>query len=57
MEIPKTGSHARYSRLNELLDEHGFDAFIEGLCKKFHTPTMKRPSPAPGTYFPYPADR
>ncbi len=31
--MPKTASQARYSRLNELLDEHGFNAFVEGLCK------------------------
>ena len=55
--IHKTASHARYRRLNELLDENGFDAFVEGLCEKFHTPTMGRPSLAPGTYFSYPADR
>jgi len=49
--MPKTASQARYSRLNELLDEHGFDAFVEGLCKKFHTPAMGRPLLAPGTNF------
>lgn len=55
--MPKTASHALCRRLNELLDEHRFDAFVEGLCEKFHTLTMGWPSLAPGTYFPYPADR
>ena len=57
VDMPKTAAHALYRKLIELLDEHGFDAFVEGLCEKFHAPTMGRPSLAPGTYFPYPADR
>ncbi|MCY4588204.1 MAG: hypothetical protein OXB98_19415 [Bryobacterales bacterium] len=31
--MPKTASQALCRRLNELLDEHGFDAFVEGLCE------------------------
>lgn len=31
--MPKTASQAFCHRLNEQLDEHGFDAFVEGLCE------------------------
>jgi transposase len=50
-ELPKTAAHPFYRRLNELLDEHGFDPFVEGRCEKFYAPKMGRPSLAPGLYF------
>ena len=43
--------HPFYQRLNQLLDEHGFDRFIESRCKAFYAETMGRPSIAPGVYF------
>ena len=51
VDMPKTAAHPFYRKLNELLDDHGFDAFVEGLCGKFYAPTMGRPSLAPGIYF------
>ena len=50
-DLPKTAAHPFYRRLNELLDEHGFDRFVEGRCEKFYAPKMGRPSLAPGCYF------
>ena len=50
-DLPKTAAHPFYRRLNELLDEHGFDRFVEGRCEKFYAPKMGRPSLAPGRYF------
>ena len=50
-DLPTTAAHPFYHRLNELLDEHGFDRFVEGRCKKFYAPTLGRPSLAPGRYF------
>ena len=29
----------------------GFDTFVEGLCARFYTTTMGRPSLAPGRHF------
>ena len=29
-DLPTTAAHPFYHRLNELLDEHGFDRFVEG---------------------------
>jgi transposase len=50
-ELPKSAGHPFYRRLGELLDEHGFDAFVEGLCEKFYADVMGRPSLTPGIYF------
>ena len=38
-------------RLNRVLDEAQFDAFVEGACATFYAPVMGRPSLAPGRYF------
>jgi transposase len=50
-DLPNTAAHPFYRRLNELLDEHGFDAFAERCCEKFYAAEMGRPSLAPGIYF------
>jgi transposase len=50
-DLPTTAAHPFYERLNALLDEHRFDAFVEGLCQPFYATTMGRPSVAPGIYF------
>ena len=50
-ELPKSGGHPFYRRLSELLDEHDFDTFVEGLCEKFYAVKMGRPSLTPGIYF------
>ena len=34
-----------------MLDEAGFDAFVETQCAKFYAATVGRPSLAPGRYF------
>jgi hypothetical protein len=31
-ELPSTGGHPFYQRLNRELNAHGFDDFVEGLC-------------------------
>ncbi len=50
-DLPKSGGHPFYERLNGVLDEAGFDAFVEGRCAKFYAATVGRPSLAPGRYF------
>jgi len=50
-ELPKSGGHPFYQRLSELLDEHEFDAFVEGECERFYAPSLGRPSLTPGIYF------
>ena len=46
-----TGGHPFYQRLNQILDTHGFDAFVEAQCATFYAATVGRPSLTPGTYF------
>jgi transposase len=50
-ELPSTAAHPFYRRLNQILDEAGFEAFVEAACQRFYAATMGRPSLAPGIYF------
>jgi transposase len=50
-ELPTAASHPFYTRLNQLLREHGFDDFAENQCVTFYAETMGRPSLPPGIYF------
>jgi transposase len=50
-ELPPTGGHPFYQRLNHVLDAHGFDEFVEAQCAPFYADTLGRPSLTPGTYF------
>lgn len=50
-DLPRTGGHPFYQRLNQILDAHAFDAFVEGQCARFYAATRGRPSLPPGTYF------
>ena len=43
--------HAFYDRLSTLLDDWGFDEFVESLCLRFYADPMGRPSLSPGRYF------
>jgi transposase len=49
--LAKGPSHPFYKRLNEVLERHGFDCFVEGLAAKFYAPRMGRPSLPPPVYF------
>ena len=50
-ELPRTGGHVFYERVNRVLEENGFDRFVEDACEKFYAPVMGRPGLAPGVYF------
>jgi transposase len=43
--------NAFYDRLNGILDAHGFDRNVEGLCAKYYKGPLGHPSIAPGVYF------
>jgi transposase len=49
-DLPRTGGHPFYQRLNAILDAHGFDDFVEAQCAAFYA-SHGRPSLMPGTYF------
>ena len=50
-ELPAAPGHPFYQRLNEVLDEAGFDSFCEQRCARFYHQTLGRPSLPPGMYF------
>ena len=51
-DIVETPGNAFYDRLNQILDEHKFDARVERLCQKFYKKSpFGRPSITPGVYF------
>ena len=50
-EMPRSPGHAFYDRLQELLRESDFDAFVEQACKPYYAPRMGAPSLPPGRYF------
>jgi len=50
-DLPTPAAHPFYRRVNTLLMQAGFDAFVEGRCVGFYAPTMGRPSLAPAAYF------
>jgi transposase len=50
-ELPRTGGHPFYQRLNGMLDEHAFDEFVEAQCAPFYAKKLGRPSLTPGMYF------
>ena len=50
-ELPKSPGHVFYDRLQVVLIEAGFDAFVEKLCQPYYAATMGAPSLPPGRYF------
>jgi hypothetical protein len=40
--LARPASHPFYERLNGLLDDSGFDKFVEELCQPFYDETMGR---------------
>ena len=50
-DLPTSAGHPFYARLNRVLDEAGFDTFVEAQCAPFYAATVGRPSLAPGRYF------
>lgn len=51
-DVVETPANAFYDRLNQILDEHKFDAKAERVCRKFYRKSpYGRPSISPGVYF------
>src|SRR5215467_6680201 len=49
--LPQTVAHPFYARVDRVLEERGFDDFVERCCAQFYAERMGRPSLAPGRYF------
>ena len=50
-DLPKSAGHPFFEQLNRILEDAGFDAFVEGLCAVFYASRLGRPSLRPGRYF------
>ena len=50
-DLPTSDGHPFFERVNRVLEEAGFDAFVEGLCAAFYAARMGRPSLRPERYF------
>jgi hypothetical protein len=50
-ELPRSAAHPFYTRLNQILDRHDFDTYVEGLCQRFYAEEIGRPGRPPGRYF------
>ena len=50
-DLPASPGHPFYTRLNAVLDTHGFDRFAEDQCREFYAKVMGRPGLPPGQYF------
>jgi transposase len=50
-ELPTAPGHPFYQQLNALLDQAGFDRFVEDLCQPYYADGVGRPSIPPGIYF------
>ena len=50
-DLPTGPGHPFYRKLNGLLDEFGFDAFVEKRCRRYYADAIGRPGIPPGVYF------
>ena len=48
-DFPTARSHPFYTRLNQLLRDHGFDNFADAQCATFYPATMGRPGVPPAS--------
>ena len=49
--LPTSDGAPYFERLNRVLADSGFDAFVEELCASFYADRLGRPSLRPGRYF------
>src|SRR6476660_263579 len=49
-DLPRSAAHPFYTRLNQIVDTHDFDGYVEGLCQRFYADDG-RPGLPPGRYF------
>ena len=40
-DLLRSAAHPFYTRRNQLLDEHGFDGHVEGLCQRFYAGDLR----------------
>ncbi len=50
-QMPVAPTTPFFEKLNAMLDQMGFDDFVEKLCRSYYAERMGRPALAPGVYF------
>ena len=50
-DLPEVPTTPFFEELSEVLDQAGFDDFVERVCSRFYNQALGRPSLAPGVYF------
>ena len=50
-DLPRGAAHPFYTRLNQILEKHDFDGYVEGVCQRFYAEDVGRPGLPPGRYF------
>ena len=50
-DLPMSPGHPFYAKLNRALEAGGFDAYVEGRCRRYYAPVLGRPGLSPGRYF------
>jgi len=50
-DLPRSPGHVFYQKLNRVLDDAGFDEFVEELCGPYYADKVGRPGLPPGVYF------
>ena len=49
--LPRSAAHPFYTRLNQILDQVGFDDYAESLCQRFYAGEIGRPGCRPDAIF------
>jgi hypothetical protein len=49
-DLPRSAAHPFYARLNQILDQHNLDGFVEGLCQRFYAEDGRPGLPPGGTF-------
>jgi transposase len=49
-DLPRSAAHPFYTRLNQILEQHDFDGYVEGVCERFYAQDG-RPGLPRGRYF------
>ena len=56
-DLPKSAEHPFYARLNRVLDDAGFDTFVEAQCAQFYADGIGAAESGAGALFPIAAAR
>ena len=50
-DLPRSAGHPFYERLNQFLDDAGFDEFVQEQCRPYYADHVGRPSLPPAVHF------